>query len=166
MGPAPASDLCAGLPEVTIMATNPQSLATPKEVAAQLGIASSTLRAWSKHFASELSTHANPPKAASSGRVGRRLYNPADVQTLARARDLLAGGLTFERTLAVLRTEPEPLAVVDPGQLAQTGDVARALVAVVDLAAEQRQRLEDLERRVQDLECEKAPPWWRRFLER
>ena len=43
---------------------------------------------------------------------------------------------------------------------------ASSFVAVVDLAAEQRQRLEDLEARVQHLEKEKAPLWWRRFLER
>ena len=143
------------------MATNPHALATPKEVAAQLAIAPSTLRTWSKHFASQLSTTANPPKEAS-GRVGRRLYNPQDVAILARAKTLLDSGLPFSRVLAILQTEPESLpAVVNPGHLAESGDVARALVAITDLAISQRQRLDELESRIADLEQDRRPFWQR-----
>ena len=138
-------------------------LATPKEVARQLDIATSTLRAWSTQFASQLSSMANPPKEAK-GRIGRRLYNPSDVATLTRAKVLLDSGLTFSRVLAVLQTEPETLpAVVSPGHLAETGDVARALVVITDLAISQRQQLDDLETRVSQLEQDRRPFWTRLF---
>ena len=140
------------------MASHPQ---TPKEVTAQLGIASSTLRAWSTRFASVLSKDANPPEGPTGG-VGRRLYNPSDVATLARARDLLASGLTFDRTLATLQTEPEPqpLAVQEPRALA-TSDLGRALLTIAD----QTDRLDILERRISDLENRPQDrPRWLRWL--
>ena len=136
-------------------------LATPKEVARQLDVASSTLRAWSAQFASQLSTTANPPKEAS-GRIGRRLYSPSDVATLTRAKVLLDSGLPFSRVLAILQTEPETLpAVVSPGHLAESGDVARALVAITELAISQRQRLDDVEARLSQLEEARRPFWTR-----
>jgi len=143
------------------MANDLHDLATPKEVAAQLDVATSTLRAWSAQFASQLSIDANPPKERS-GRIGRRLYNAQDVATLARARDLLRSGLTVSRTLDVLRTEPQPPVVQEPRALA-TGDMGRSLVTLATLATDQRDAIANLEARVAALE---RRPWWRRLFGR
>lgn len=140
------------------MANNAHELATPKQVASELGISTSTLRVWSTRFASILTSTANPPKDAASGRVGMRRYAPSDVAILARARDLLApGGRTFSEVLTILRTEqPQPLVAQEPRDLA-TPDLARALVILAD----QKDQLADLQRRVSDLESRDRRPWWR-----
>jgi DNA-binding transcriptional MerR regulator len=143
-------------PEAKIM---PDPLSTPKEVASKLDISPSTLRAWSVKFAGILSENANPPKEAS-GRVGRRLYAPEDLAILARAKELLASGLTFERALTVLRTEPEP----GPAALAAVQDnralAVPELVQAIQVIADQKTKLDDLEARVSELEKSRRRRWW------
>ena len=139
------------------------TLYSPKDTAQRLDIATSTLRSWSARFAGHLSDHANPVPGPK--RVGRRLYSSADLETLARVKTLLDSGLTFDSAATALLTSeaPETLpAVLDPGHLAESGDVGRALVAITDLAISQRQQLADLETRVSDLES-RAPFWLRWF---
>jgi len=55
-------------------------LYTPKQAAQELNIASSTLRLWAAKFSSVLSSHANPPKAASAeqpaGHITTRISEP------------------------------------------------------------------------------------------
>ena len=141
------------------------TLYSPKDTAQRLDIATSTLRSWSTRFAGHLSDHANPVPGPK--RVGRRLYSGADLQTLARVKTLLDSGLTFDSVATALLTSeaPETLpAVVNPGHLAESGDVGRALVAITDLAISQRQRLDDLESRIADLE--NRPRWWLQWLRR
>ena len=94
-------------------------------------------------------------RLASRGREGQR-----EVATLARARDLLASGLTFERTLAVLRTDPQTPATVQESRALALPELAQALQVIAD----QRQQLADLDRRVQELENRR--PFWARLLGR
>jgi DNA-binding transcriptional MerR regulator len=139
------------------------ALYSPKDAAQRLDIASSTLRLWASRFATYLSNSANPIPGPS-GRVGKRTYNTQDIETLARVKSLLTGGLTFDATSTALLTSDvsETLpAVLDPGHLAESGDVGRALVAITDLAISQRQRLDDVEARLEALEQERRPLWRR-----
>jgi len=148
------------------------TLYSPKDTAQRLDIATSTLRSWSQRFAGHLSDHANPVPVPS-GRVGRRLYSGADLETLARVKTLLDSGLTFDSVATALLTSEAPVslpAVVNPGALAESGEITRALVAVSDLAIEYRRQLadlqasrDDLERRVLDLERDRRPIWLRWF---
>ena len=92
-----------------------EELLRPSEAAARLGMAANTLRVYSTRFAALLSPPAARPTAGRAGRPGHRLYSPEDVALLERARDLVAGGLTYEEALARLRSG---LAPTDPARLA------------------------------------------------
>jgi DNA-binding transcriptional MerR regulator len=94
----------------------------PGEAAEAIGIKPSTLRVYVQRFGELLGDDAN-----TGERDGGRLYTERDVETLRRARDLIARGLTYERALAELagparrarrgaagpdaRAEPNPVTV-------------------------------------------------------
>jgi DNA-binding transcriptional MerR regulator len=73
----------------------------PGEAAEAIGIKPSTLRVYVQRFGELLSDDAN-----AGERDGGRLYTERDVDTLRRARELIARGLTYERALAELRGGP------------------------------------------------------------
>ncbi len=81
----------------------------PREIAAELGIAPSTLRLWSVHFASELSDSAR--KASAEAPWARRRYTDEDLEILLQAKSLLDQGLTYQETKRRLRPSPSLPAV-------------------------------------------------------
>ncbi len=80
----------------------------PQDVAEQLGISPSTLRLWSNHFAEALSDRARKVAADGAAAAAQRRYTEEDLETLTRAKELLAQGLTYEETGRQLRPTPVP----------------------------------------------------------
>src|SRR5919202_6561375 len=80
----------------------------PKQVAARLHLAPSTLRLWSTEFAEWLSPYAQPPKRAQIR--GQREYTEDDVRTLEFVEDLLQQRLTYTAIKDRLRARAELLA--------------------------------------------------------
>ena len=77
-------------------------LLRPGEAAQAVGVKPSTLRVYAHRFSKLLSADA---------RGEARLYCSRDVEVLRRARELIAGGFTYERALAQLGGQaPEPTA--------------------------------------------------------
>jgi DNA-binding transcriptional MerR regulator len=70
----------------------------PGEAAEAIGIKPSTLRVYVQRFGELLGDDAN-----AAERDGGRLYTERDIDTLRRAKELIARGLTYERALAELR---------------------------------------------------------------
>lgn len=138
-------------------------LYTPKQAAQELNIASSTLRLWAAKFSSVLSSHANPPKAPS-GRASRRSYNDQDLRTLARAKELLGDNLAFAQVLIILQTEPLPEPEPTPPEETALA-IPNELLSLAHLAIDQRERLDELDRRLAELE-KSRPPWWSRLFGR
>lgn len=140
----------------------------PTEVASRLGMAGNTLRVYSARFATLLRPPAARPGAGRGGRPGHRLYSPEDVAILARARDLVASGLTYEQALARLKTEVAALNphVLEGGDGARAEDPAQAasLQQAVEawraLAEERAREVAELRARVEalrtDLEQERS----------
>ncbi len=77
------------------------SLCNPSEAASRLALPTSTLRLYSVRFRPLLSEHA-APAGAVVGRTGRRRYTDKDLEILARARDLVKGGSSFNEALIEL----------------------------------------------------------------
>ncbi|MGN6672236.1 MAG: MerR family transcriptional regulator, partial [Thermomicrobiales bacterium] len=77
----------------THQTTGNMALYRPREAAAQLGIAPTTLRLWSTQFATLLSTSAR--KEEGSRAAAHRRYTADDVRLLSRVKHLLADGLTY-----------------------------------------------------------------------
>ncbi|MFQ5614356.1 MAG: MerR family transcriptional regulator [Anaerolineae bacterium] len=65
---------------------------TPQDVARQLEISPSTLRRWSDEFAAYLSSEAS----AGHGKSHRR-YGQGDLGTLAKVKELMGEGMTYEQ---------------------------------------------------------------------
>lgn len=63
----------------------------------------STLRVYSTKFAELLSEAASNPPVSADGRTGHRLYSDRDLVILAKAKELLGRGLTYDQALAELR---------------------------------------------------------------
>lgn len=70
-----------------------QILSRPGEVAKTLGIASSTLRSWSRAFADYLTI---PARSRGLEDHSHRRYSNPDILLLARLKELLGEGMTFE----------------------------------------------------------------------
>lgn len=83
----------------------------PAEAAKRLGMPPSTLRVYSTKFAEMLSDGASNPPVSSDGRTGHRLYSDRDLVILAKAKEALARGLTYDQALAELRTLYAPAKV-------------------------------------------------------
>ncbi|HEY65025.1 MAG TPA: MerR family transcriptional regulator [Caldilineae bacterium] len=83
-----------------------QVLHRPAEVAARLGVSTSTLRRWSQRFAEYLSPDAGEPAGSGDTDGAHRRYTDEDLATLLTIKGLLAEGFTYqqvERRLAALR---------------------------------------------------------------
>ncbi len=83
-----------------------QNLRRPAEVAARLGVSTSTLRRWSQRFSEYLSPDAGEPAGSGDTDGGHRRYTDEDLTTLLTIKGLLAEGFTYqqvERRLAALR---------------------------------------------------------------
>src|SRR5919205_3905417 len=81
--------------------TSEMTLYRPREAAAQLGIAPTTLRLWSTRFAALL----RPSARKEEGGGAHRRYTAADLRVLSRAKPLLADGLTYAEVQRRLREE-------------------------------------------------------------
>lgn len=75
----------------------------PQDAAQRLGIASSTLRLWSAHFANELSDVARKVAPGGAGPTAQRRYTDEDIRVLAQVKQLLGQGLTYEEVKRRLR---------------------------------------------------------------
>jgi len=78
----------------------------PNEVATQLQISPSTLRRWSKEFATFLSDAAGRPHDEEEGTFSHRRYTDEDLEILMTVKGLLTEGLTYPqvtRRLEALR---------------------------------------------------------------
>ena len=82
-------------------------LLRPADAARQLGLPASTLRRWSRRFASFLSPEANGAARENGGR-GHRRYTPRDMAVLAHCKILLSEGYTFEQVAAALEADFRP----------------------------------------------------------
>lgn len=82
----------------------------PQDVAERLGIAPSTLRLWSQHFANQLSNAARKAPSDGGGAPAQRRYTDDDLKVLSKAKTLLAQGQTYDdvkRKLAGEATKQE-----------------------------------------------------------
>lgn len=75
----------------------------PQEAAQRLGIASSTLRLWSSHFANELSDIARKVDPGGGGSAAQRRYTDDDIRILSQVKQFLGQGLTYEEVKRRLR---------------------------------------------------------------
>lgn len=75
----------------------------PQDAAQRLGIASSTLRLWSAHFAGELSEIARKVDPGGGGSIAQRRYTDDDIRVLSQVKQLLGQGLTYEEVKHRLR---------------------------------------------------------------
>ncbi len=83
-----------------------QNLRRPAEVAARLGVSTSTLRRWSQRFSEFLSPDAGEPASSTDADGIHRRYTDEDLTTLLMIKGLLAEGFTYqqvERRLAALK---------------------------------------------------------------
>ena len=140
-----------------------EGLLRPSEAAARLGMAANTLRVYSTRFAALLSPSAARPTAGRAGRPGHRLYSSEDVTLLERARDLVAGGLTYEQALAQLRsgltpTDPARLAAGVPASPPELAAYLTTLQQAVDawraLAEERAREAAELRARLESIRAE------------
>jgi len=74
----------------------------PQEAAQRLGIAPSTLRLWSTHFANELSDLARKVDPGG-GSIAQRRYTDEDIRVLSQVKQLLGQGLTYDEVKRRLR---------------------------------------------------------------
>ncbi len=82
----------------------------PRDAAQQLGIAPSTLRLWSAHFANQLSNSARRV-ATTGGLVAQRRYTEDDLRFFSQIKQWLGQGLTYEEVKRRLRP-PAAMAAV------------------------------------------------------
>ena len=145
---------------------------SPRQAAELLGVSPPTIRRWSNCFANSLSADASPER----GR--HRHYTEEDIEVMAKAKELLASGLTYERVAQLLAVEakgpsesksllPTVLPAEPPLSLVRKamgfdeatsralqiiserdGQLAGALQTIVD----QRVEIEKLRKRIDDLE--------------
>ena len=80
----------------------------PGEAGRLIGVQPSTLRIYAQRFGELLGSD-----AAGVERVGYRFYTQADIDLLCRARELLARGFTFERTITELRSSRDEEDAID-----------------------------------------------------
>ena len=165
-------------------------LVSPGETAKQLGIAPSTLRIYSVKLAEVLSAEAGRPQAGPGGRPGVRRYSADDLRRLARAKDLLARGLTYEQVARELQPTRGWAGEVGAGRgrarrsrgagSAELAALLEPLMTAVEragaaaaawqgLAEERQQEVVELRERVTALEAELTArrsrrSWWSRLF--
>lgn len=98
---------------------------TPSQVAAMIGVSTSTVRLWSTQFADFLSDAARP----GAGR--RRSYTPDDVGVLQRAYTALHEGKTVSDVVQLLAASPvqSGTALITTGAILGELNAARAALA-------------------------------------
>lgn len=103
----------------------------PAEVAQTLGIPASTLRRWSRRFASFLSPEANGAARGDHAR-GHRRYTQADLDVLTRCKALLSEGSTLNEVAQHLEANFTSQSLTVAGEIDDEGeeDVVGALQAV------------------------------------
>jgi DNA-binding transcriptional MerR regulator len=77
----------------------------PQDVAEKLGIAPSTLRLWSQHFANQLSNAARKAPSEGGSSPAQRRYTDEDVRALSQVKTLLSQGQTYDEVKRKLRGE-------------------------------------------------------------
>lgn len=143
----------------------------PKQAAELLGVSVPTVRRWANQFASSLSEGASP------GRGRHRHYTEEDIEVLAKAKELLASGLTYDKVAQILSLEsgpprkskslvPTAVPAEPPFSLAHMMDFEEAtatalqliserdgqLAGALETIADQRAEIEKLRKRIDDLE--------------
>ncbi|MCD6289894.1 MAG: MerR family transcriptional regulator [Anaerolineae bacterium] len=74
-----------------------QNLRRPAEVAARLGVSTSTLRRWSQRFSEYLSPEAGETAGSEDSNGAHRHYTDEDLTTLLTIKGLLAEGFTYQQ---------------------------------------------------------------------
>ena len=100
------------------------SLITPAQTADMLSVSTATLRRYATQFKKHLSKHA---------KAKRRQYTQKDLAVLTRARGLMKGGASADRTNAVLGTVSPTDAIVLPANAMSHAE----LVSAVEQARDQ-----------------------------
>ena len=142
------------------------------QVAERMGVAVTTIRAWSNEFAVYLS----PSAGRQASGTGQRRYTDSDVATLAHAKRLLDAGLTFseardalgkmsaeERATMPAPTPPaaaaSPAAILPADVLRTVTEAHRGEVEALHAALAQAvARAERAEREADDLRAQLARP--------
>jgi DNA-binding transcriptional MerR regulator len=117
--------------------------ASPKEVAARLGVSGATLRRWSVEFGEALSPDARGP-APGHARRPQRAYSEGDIAVLRRAKTLLDGGFSMDQVRLELAV-PAPSASTEllvPALAALEASHRRELAARDEVVAGLRTELE------------------------
>ncbi len=138
------------------------------QVAERMGVAVTTIRAWSNEFAVYLS----PSAGRQASGTGQRRYTDSDVATLAHAKRLLDAGLTFseardalgkmsaeERATMPAPTPPAAAAILPADVLRTVTEAHRGEVEALHAALAQAvARAERAEREADDLRAQLARP--------
>lgn len=165
-----------------------ERLFSPGDAASGLRLPASTLRLYSVRFSSLLSDYARP-RDPRSGRPGRRRYTADDLEVLARARDLVRSGMSFNEALVSMGGTPpeeepaseqhvaresqtntsaaEPHAPADQNILATNQLLESATEGWRALAAQKGEEINRLRREIENLEWELGElqrPWWQRLF--
>lgn len=127
-------------------------------IAQRLGVAVTTVRAWSNEFIDYLS----PSAGKQASQTGQRRYDDGDLATLAHAKRLLDDGATYDEARAALaQMTPEqrttypvddaPATAIIPTEAAPlvVSDAYRAALAAKD------ETISELRARVADLQADK-----------
>ncbi len=114
-----------------------QKARRPAEVAARLGVSTSTLRRWSQRFSEFLSPDAGEPAHSGDADGSHRRYTDEDLATLLTIKGLLAEGFTYqqvERRLAALKRQNGAEAA--SYTLVSTEAESRALTPAISILAD------------------------------
>ena len=142
--------------------TTAKKLYRPGEIASEIAIPASTLRTWARRFASHFDGGVRDRPLTAKGRPTMRMYSGTDLETLRQIKAMLAGGLNFAQISERLGVVQLPAVIAEPATTALA--VIPALAEALGVIASQRQRLDDLEARLETLERRDRPWWafWRR----
>jgi len=138
------------------MNTTAKKLYRPGEIASEIGIPASTLRTWAERFASHFDGGVRDRPLTAKGKPTMRMYSRRDVQTLRQIQAMLAGGLSYEQIEDRLGVVELPAVIPEPQSKAL--EVLPKLAEALTVIANQRNRLDDLEARLEALERRRA--WW------
>jgi len=127
------------------------------EAARELGVSEASLRRWSIEFEAALSAEANP------GEKQRRFYTPDDMLLLHEAKRLFGLGKTTSEVASILTTiDPASLQepATDTPNLPALPDAFERLTDALTTIADQKQRIDALEARLDAIERQERRSWW------
>jgi len=133
----------------------------PGEIAREIDIAASTLRTWAERFEAHFNGGVRDRPLTAKGKPTARRYSERDLETLRRIQTMLASGLNFAQIAERLGVVELPAVIPEPESEALA--VLPQLAAALGVIADQRQRIDGLEARLERLERRRS--WWR-FWER